>query len=39
VSGFLPPTALGTCATWIADEDDSWVLPNNDPPQKPQVLL
>lgn len=25
-AGYLPDSALGTCATWVADEDDSWVL-------------
>ena len=25
-AGYLPDSALGSCATWVADEDDSWVL-------------
>lgn len=39
LAGFLPPAALGTCATWIADEDDSWVLPVDGHKPKPQVVL
>ncbi len=27
-AGYLPDSALGSCATWVADEDDSWVLPD-----------
>ena len=38
-AGFLPPNALGRCATWIADEDDSWVLTDTQPGPKPQVGL
>lgn len=25
-AGFLPESSLGTCHTWVSDEDDSWVI-------------
>ena len=28
-AGFLPEDSLGTCRTWISDEDDSWVILEN----------
>ncbi len=30
-SGWLPPSHRGTCASWIADLDDSWVTPAQRP--------
>lgn len=30
-AGYLPSSHLGTCRTWVSDEDTSWVLLEDDP--------